>query len=412
MNQHQQPHHDPVDVAVVGAGVAGLIFALALARAGVSVRIVDRGDLSAPPSDPRVFALAAGSRRVLAALGLWDALAADAAAVTDIVVADGGGAPLVHFDHAELDAGALGHVVSATALTQALARAVSAELRIEVASGATVTGFSVAPDHAQLAFDGGDTLRARLVVAADGKASRLRRAAGIAVSEWTYGQTALVFAIAHDRAHRGVAEEKFLAGGPFAVLPLPDGADGAHRSFVIWTERGTTARDLAMLGEGDFESELALRLGDRLGRARLAGPRHVFPLSLSLAEHYAAHRLALIGDAAHAIHPVAGQGLNLGIRDAAALAEIVVDASRLGLDIGMKTVLLDYERWRRFDNTCMAAATDLLERLFLPRHPLMVLARRAGMVLFDRIGPARRYFMKEAMGLTGELPRLARGEPL
>jgi 2-octaprenyl-6-methoxyphenol hydroxylase len=401
-------------VAVIGAGSAGLMLALALARAGIAVSVLDRRAPvpMGPDGDRRVFALSAGSCRVLEGLGLWPALVTEAQPISDIVVSDRAGPPLVHFDHAEMDVGALAHIVAADALQRALLAAAKAEPLIRFVAPVQISRVDIGSDRAVVALADGGCVAARLVVGADGRNSLVRRAARINVTEWTYDQSAIVVEIAHARPHHGAAEEKFLSGGPFAVLPLRDGRNGGSRSFVVWTEPSARIADLMKLSDADLEEELNRRLGDRLGRARINGPRQSFPLALTLAENYVAHRLALIGDAAHAIHPIAGQGLNLGIRDAAALAEVIVDAHRLGLDFGMKTALLDYERWRRFDNTCLAAATDLLNRVFAIDNPVLNVAREAGMALLDRIGPARRLFMSEAMGLHGDLPRLMRGEPL
>jgi len=467
-----------VDVAIIGAGAAGLMLAVALARSGIGVAVIDRRDpapaTGAGVSDGRVFALSAGSRRVLEGLGLWPELAAGAAPVNDILVSDRAGPPLVRFDHAEMNAGPLGHVVAADALQRVLADAARRQPGVRLLapvqlkhvsprsepffnssspglSGRSIMrmrashddapdvklvlgprfarargpghddsmlgqraseGIAVTADAARLSFADGGTLDARLLVGADGRQSMVRDAARINVTEWTYDQAAIVTTVVHARAHDGAAEERFLAGGPFAVLPLPDGPDGSHRSSIVWTEPSGRVADLVALGDDDFDAELARRLGSRLGSAHAVGARWTYPLALSLAESYVGNRVALIGDAAHAIHPIAGQGLNLGIRDAAALAEVIVDAHRLGLDIGMKTTLLDYERWRRFDNTCLAAATDLLNRVFGIGNAPFGALRRAGMRVLDRIGPVRRLFMAEAMGLNGELPRLVRGEPL
>ncbi len=405
---------DIADVAIIGAGSAGLILALALARTGIGVSVLDRRAAvpAGADADRRVFALSAGSCRVLEGLGLWPDLAPAAQPITDIIVSDRAGPPLVHFDHAEMEVGALAHIVAADALQRALLAAAKAEPLIRFVAPVKVARLDIASDRANIMLGDGGCVAARLVVGADGRNSLVRRAARINVTEWTYDQSAIVAEISHACPHHGRAEEKFLSGGPFAVLPLRDAPDGSPRSFIVWTEPSARISDLMKLSDADLEEELNRRIGDRLGRARIIGPRQSFPLALTLAENYVAHRLALIGDAAHAIHPIAGQGLNLGIRDAAALAEVIVDARRLGLDFGMKTALLDYERWRRFDNTCLAAATDLLNRVFAIDNPVLNVAREAGMALLDRVGPARRLFMSEAMGLHGDLPRLVRGEPL
>jgi 2-octaprenyl-6-methoxyphenol hydroxylase len=259
--------------------------------------------------------------------------------------------------------------------------------------------------------DGG-VVKARLAVACDGRESPLRAAAGIGVARWQYPQTGIVAAIEHEHPHDGIAHERFLSAGPFAMLPLPDSADGVHRSSIVWTERADLAPQMLALPAADFAAEIERRFGDTLGRVTAAGQRWSYPLGFIQADRYVAERLALVGDAAHAIHPIAGQGLNLGLRDVAALAECVVDAARLGLDIGTAAALDRYERWRRFDNLVLAATTDGLNRLFSNDLPPLRLARDLGLAAVNRLPAAKRLFMRHAMGMIGDLPRLVRGEAL
>lgn len=402
------------EVAIVGAGFAGLTLAHALAGAGVPVALLDRAPVTDAPSpaDGRVFALSAASRRVLETLGLWAPLDAHAQPVARIDTRDGGAPRLVSLDHAETGEGPLGFVVEAARLMALLRETVATSPSIRIVAPAAVEGLDRGPAAAAVTLGGGGALTARLVVGADGRRSAVRRLAGINVTEWAYGQAAVVTVIRHGDPHGAVAEERFLPGGAFAALPMTDAADGAHRSAVIWTEDRQRADDLLTLGDADFTAELSRRLSGRLGPVLGVGAHGAYPLALTMAEQIVTHRLALIGDAAHAIHPVAGQGLNLGIRDVAALAEVIVDARRLGLDIGAKTVLEDFQHWRRFDNTCVAAATDVIHRTFATGFAPVRLARRLGMAALAASRPARRLFMREAMGLTGELPRLVRGRPL
>ncbi len=403
------------DVAVVGAGFVGLVLARALASAGLAVVVIDREDparVTDAGFDGRVSAISAGSRRVLEALGLWGGLAAGAQAITDIRVTDGASPAFVHFDHHEIGDGPLGHIVENRLIRAALLTAARGDEGIALIAPAAVAGIALDGPVARVTLGDGRAIAARLLVGADGRNSRVRRAAGINVTEWRYDQAAIVTTVTHARPHQGVAEEHFMPAGPFAILPLTDDDEGRHRSSVVWAERAARVADFLALSETDFNAELARRFGDHLGAVSAVGPRWSYPLALTLAERYVGQRVALVGDAAHAIHPIAGQGLNLGIRDAAALAEVVVDAGRLGLDIGMKTQLLDYERWRRFDNTCLAAMTDVLNRLFSRRFAPLVWARAAGLAAINRIAPARRLMMREAMGVAGELPRLVRGEKL
>lgn len=403
------------EVTVIGGGMAGLTLALALASAGLKVCVIERDDpvLWADQAfDGRVSAIAAGSRRVFEALDLWRAMAAAAAPILDIRVTDDDQPFFLHFDHGELGHEPLGHIVENRVIRAALLGAVDRFPSLVLMAPKGIAAIERDGRAAVVVLDDGQTVTAPLVVGADGRASRVREDAAINQTEWLYDQAAIVTTVNHQRPHEGVAEERFLAPGPFAILPMTDDADGCHRSSIVWTERRDLVPAFLDLGTADFNGALSERFGDHLGASAAVGPRWSYPLGLSLAEAYVADRLALIGDAAHGIHPIAGQGLNLGIRDAAALAEVVVDAARLGLDFGMKTVLEDYQRWRRFDNVALAGATDLLNRLFSNTFGPLRLIRGLGIAAVNRIGPARRLFMREAMGLAGDLPRLVRGEAL
>jgi 2-octaprenyl-6-methoxyphenol hydroxylase len=268
------------------------------------------------------------------------------------------------------------------------------------------------PGRVEATLAGGRGVRAALAVACDGRESPQRSAAGIGVARWRYTQTGIVCSITHERPHHGIAQERFLTAGPFAVLPLPDSEDGAHRSSIVWTERAELVPAMLVLPDGEFAAEIQQRFGDSLGRLGVAGPRWSYPLGLLHADRYVAHRLALAGDAAHSIHPIAGQGLNLGLRDVAALAECLVDAARLGLDIGAAGVLERYERWRRVDTLMLVGVTDALNRLFSNDMGPVRLARDLGLGLVERVPPLKRVFMRHAMGMLGDLPRLVRGEAL
>ena len=400
---------------VVGAGMVGLTLALALASAGLPVIVVEREDpaLWADEAfDGRVSAIAAGSRRVFETLGLWSGMAAHAEAILHIRVTDTESPVYLHFDHGELDQGPLGHMVENRMIRNVLMDMVAKTPSIRMMAPWGIAAINRTATSVEIALEDGDIIATPLVVGADGRGSLVRRSAAINQTQWRYDQAAIVTTVIHDRPHEGIAEERFLAAGPFAILPMTDDEDGCHRCSIVWTERADLVPAFMDLGVADFNAELARRFGDHLGDVKSTGPRWSYPLGLSLAESYVADRLALIGDAAHGIHPIAGQGLNLGIRDAAALAEIIVDARRLGLDFGMKTVLEDYQCWRRFDNTALAGATDVLNRLFSTDFAPLRVARGLGLAAVNRFGPARRLFMREAMGLTGDLPRLTRGEDL
>ncbi|MGE0119366.1 MAG: UbiH/UbiF/VisC/COQ6 family ubiquinone biosynthesis hydroxylase [Dongiaceae bacterium] len=413
------------DVYIGGGGMVGLTLAAALATAGLSVVVVD----AAPPTamtaasfDGRSSAVAAGSQRVLAGIGAWPAMATAAQPILDIRVSDGDSAGgvsrlFLHYDHRDLaprgdsPAPPFGFIIEnrviRSALLQRLAELPAATL-VSPARAASVdrTGGRVV---AQL--DDGRRVTARLAVAADGRNSAMRAAAGIRVTEWAYPQTGIVCTVAHELPHGGVAHEHFLPAGPFAMLPMVD--DGAvHRSSIVWTERRELAPAMMALDDAGFAAEIARRFGPSLGRLAPIGGRFAYPLTLVHAERYVDRRLALLGDAAHAIHPIAGQGLNLGLRDVAALAEAVVDAHRLGLDIGDSLVLERYQRWRRFDNLVLLAVTDGLNRLFSNDIAPVRLTRDLGLAAVNRLPPLKRLFMRHAMGLVGELPRLNRGERL
>ncbi len=409
------------DVVVAGAGMVGSTLALALKRAGLEPALVDPQPFSAqvePSFDGRASAVAYASFRQWRALGLGDRLAARAQPIRQILVTDGrspgaaaarpGGA-FLRFDASELDGGddePLGWMLENRVIRAALAEALI-EAGVTVLSPESVVGVERAGGIATVRLAGGGRLTTPLVVGAEGRESLVRREAGVDVTGWRYRQAGVVATVAHAEAHEGVAHEHFLPSGPFAILPLTD-----DRASLVWTEGLKAAEALRTASDPAFKAHLERRFGDVLGEVRVVGPRFVYPLSLQLAERFVADRTALIGDAAHVIHPIAGQGLNLGLKDVAALAEVVVDAIRLGEDHGSEVVLERYARWRRVDTVGLALATDVFTRLFSTDQPLVRAVRGLGMAAVNRIGPARRFFMREAGGDTGDLPRLLRGEAL
>jgi 2-octaprenyl-6-methoxyphenol hydroxylase len=402
---------DDVELLIAGGGLNGLLLAVACADAGLEVALVDREDPAAMLSeafDGRSSAIAYGSRRVLDGLGLWPAIAADAEPILEIRVADGASPLFLHYDHRELDGDEpLGYIVENRVLRSILVGRARALPSLQIFAPLSVEGVEAAPCATTARLSNRRRLRARLVAAADGAGSPLRRAAGIRTLDWRYPQTGIVTTVRHDRPHAGIAIEHFLPAGPFAILPMT-----GNRSSIVWTERAALASRLMAVPDPDFAAELAARFGDFLGSVEPVGPRWSYPLMLLLAERYAAPRLVLVGEAAHVIHPIAGQGLNLGIRDVAALAELVIDARRLGLDIGDDAVLERYQQWRRLDTVMLAAVTDGLNRLFSNEIAPLRLARDLGLAAVNRMPPLKRLLMRDAMGLVGDLPRLARGEPL
>jgi 2-octaprenyl-6-methoxyphenol hydroxylase len=414
-SQDKWTHDSGPATAIIGGGMVGLTLAVGLASAGLPVTVVERDDPALWTDegfDGRASAIAAGSRRVFETLGVWPSMAPYGEAILDIRITDGSAPVYLHFDHGELDEGPLGHMVENRVIRGALMEAVMACPSINFVAPHNVAAMTRTATGIELALDDGTVIETPLLVGSDGRGSRVREWAGINQTQWRYSQAAIVTTVTHDQPHDGIAEERFLPAGPFAILPMTDDEQSRHRSSIVWTEREDLVPAYLGLSDADFNAELGARFGDHLGMVTAIGPRWSYPLGLSLAESYIADRLALIGDAAHGIHPIAGQGLNLGIRDAAALAETIVDAGRLGLDYGMKTVLEDYQRWRRFDNVTLAGATDILNRLFSTDWVPLRAARGLGLALVNRIGPVRRLFMREAMGLTGDLPRLVRGEAL
>jgi len=403
------------DILIVGGGLNGPALALALARAGMSVALVDARppDLRGTPGfDGRAYALALASVRLLRALGLWDGLAGLAQPILAVRTAQGLAGqgqvgPAMGFDAAELDEGAMGQMLEDRHLHAALRRAALAQPAIACHDGAAAVAQQIDARGVTLTLADGRALRGRLLVGADGRDSGVAARAAIARAGHDYGQTALVCTLAVSRPHGGVAHQVFFPSGPLAVLPLP-----GDRVSIVWSESADLARDLAALDDAGFLAALAPRLAGLCGDIRLVGPRFAWPLRLSLAERYVAPRLALVGDAAHGVHPIAGQGLNLGLRDVAALAEVLVEAHRRGEDIAALDVLERYQSWRRPDAVALALAMDGVNRLFSNDNPLLRAARGLGMALVDGWPGLRRAAIRTAAGLDPAAPRLLRGLPL
>ena len=402
------------EVLIVGGGMVGLSLGIALARAGIAVAVVDRETPAtqlAEPFDGRSSAIAQASRRILAGIGVWPDLAAEAQPILDIRVSDGRvgkpAAPLfLHFDHRAVGE-PFGYIVENRVIRTALARAVAGSPTLTHLAPADLAEAVRRPNGISARLRDGRRVEALLLVAADGRESRLRTEAQIPVVRWSYPQAGIVATVAHTLPHEGVAHEHFLPSGPFAMLPMT-----GNRSSIVWTERRDLAPAMLALDAQEFAAEIERRFGPSLGRIELVGRRWSYPLEFVHAARYADARLALVGDAAHAIHPIAGQGLNLGLRDVAALAEAVVDAARLGLDPGGPEALQRYQSWRRFDSLAVAAVTDGLNRLFSNDLAPVRLARDLGLAAVDRMPGLKRFFMRTAMGSGGELPRLAKGQAL
>ncbi len=409
------------DVIIAGGGLTGPTLALALSDAGLEVALCDAEPLATrldPSFDGRSSAIAAANWRQWMALGVAPLLAPDAQPIRRILVTDGpapgpsAGAPspvFLEFSSDDLGGGdgePMGWMIENRRIRQAFAQ-VLAKRKVAAFAPAAVIDAVIADPACRVTLADGRVLEAPLLVGAEGRRSVVRDAAGIGTYGWDYGQCGVVATVRLERDHEGVAHEYFLPGGPFAILPLTD-----QRASLVWSEHKDRARALVEASPEAFEAHLARRFGDYLGRPALVGARMQFPLSLQMAERMVGPRVALVGDAAHAVHPIAGQGLNMGLKDVAALAEVIVEARRLGEDWSSQLVLERYARWRRVDAAGLAVATDLFTRLFSNDHPALRLARGAGLALVNRLAPAKRLFVREAAGLLGETPRLLRGEPL
>ncbi len=400
------------DVVIAGGGMVGMALAIALARHGLTAAVAD----PLPPAamldakfDGRVSALSYSSIRMLRALGVWQHMEKHAQPIRDILVTDaklgGEASPFsLHFDSNEIG-GPMGAIVENRHIRAALFAAADGIEELAFHPGTAVAHVQTGSAGVTARLSDGTEIRAQLAVAADGRESPLREAMGIGIVAWEYPQWGIVATVAHEKPHDGVAYEHFLPSGPFAILPMT-----GNRSSLVWTERGELAPGIMKLDAPAFEAEIARRFGTHLGATQVEGPRWSYPLRFHLARAYVRERFALAGDAAHGIHPIAGQGLNLGLKDAAALAETLLDAARLGLDIGNLETLRRYERWRRFDSFTLAAATDGLNRLFSNDIAPLRALRDLGLGVVDSIGPLRRFFMRHAGGEIGKLPRLLRGE--
>ncbi len=400
-------------IVIGGGAFAGLALALALRQglgADIPVIVADPALAVRPSRDPRATAIVAACRRLFEAIGAWDAVSGEAQPILDMVITDSSledaTRPVFLTFAGDVEPGEpFAHMVENRRLIDALvvrAEAEGIDLR-----PTTVVSYEASAGGIDVALGDGSVVAASLLVAADGARSKLRERAGILTNGWDYDQSGIVVTVGHERDHEGRAEEHFLPAGPFAILPLT-----GKRSSLVWTERRAEAARIVGLSEEDFHAELEQRFGLHLGEVKALDKPRAFPLSYFVARSFIAERLALIGDAAHVIHPIAGQGLNMGLKDVAALAEVIVDAARLGMDIGQADVLERYQRWRRFDTMAMGLATNSLNFLFSNKSTLLRTVRDIGLGLVDRAPPLKNLFIRQAAGLTGEVPRLLKGEAL
>ena len=399
-------------IVICGGAFAGLALALAFRQglgADIPVIVADPALATRPSRDPRATAIVAACRRLFEALGVWDQVS-DSQAILDMVVTDSkledATRPVFLTFAGDVEPGEpFAHMVENRRLIDALVARAEAE-GIDLRATAVST-YNSRPDGVTVTLADGNVIEASLLVAADGARSKLRERAGIATHGWDYDQSGIVVTVGHERDHHGRAEEHFLPAGPFAILPLT-----GKRSSLVWTESRNEAARITALDEDEFHAELEKRFGLHLGEIKALDRPRAFPLGYFVARSFIAERLALVGDAAHVIHPIAGQGLNMGLKDVAALAEVVVDAARLGMDLGQADVLDRYQRWRRFDTMAMGLATNSLNFLFSNESTLLRTVRDIGLGLVDRAPPLKSLFIRQAAGLSGEVPRLLKGEAL
>ncbi len=400
------------DITIVGGGLNGPALALALAQIGLRVTVIDA--LPAPTRkladfDGRGYALALASMRLLKGIGVWADVADHTQPMLEIKVTDGrageGASPwMLHFDHAEIEEGPMGYMCEDRYLRQALLAACDHAPLVTQLNEETVTAQSASPSDMTVTLASGKTITSKLVIGADGRNSGTATRAGIKRTGWGYGQTAIVCAVTHELPHNGIAHQFFMPAGPLAILPLP-----GNRCSIVWSETDARAADIMAMEDDAFLNALRPAFGNFLGDIALDGKRFSYPLNLTLANRFIADRLALVGDAAHGMHPIAGQGLNAGLRDVAALVDVLNAAKSRGEDIASPAVLARYESWRRFDTATLAAATDTFNKLFSNDNPLLRVARDTGMALINASPNLRRRFIREAAGLTGDLPSLMRG---
>lgn len=398
--------HKDVDIIIAGGGMAGLAMALAAAREGFKVAVIESSRLEVqylPEFDGRASAIAYGSKIMLEKLGAWEAMAPYAEKITDIRVSDGASPFYLDYHHTEVGTEPFGWIIENRYTRRGLFEALTKYPSITLMENTRIQSYQIQNAAAEVTLNNGDKLSAALLIGAEGKHSKLRELAGLTTHKTDYAQTAIVCTIAHEKPHHGLAQERFLPRGPFAVLPMTE-----QRSSLVWVEPEAIAPHYLKLPKEELEQEITERIGDYLGQITLVGKVFSYPLGLSVANRFVAERLVLIGDAAHAIHPIAGQGINLGFRDVAVLHDILAHYKRAGDDIGSDAFGKEYARWRRLDTVTMAGVTDGLNRLFTNRSKLLKLARGLGFWGVSKTPPLKRFFMRHAMGTVGDLPVLMR----
>jgi 2-octaprenyl-6-methoxyphenol hydroxylase len=398
------------DLIIQGGGLTGLALAAAVGGAGARVLLVEERPIPSTTTalfDGRVTAIARGTQQALATVGAWDAMAGAAEPILEIEVGEQGSPITVHYDYRDVGDEPLGYIVPNQDIRLALLRALERCPDVVIRAPATITAMTRDAHRVEAELAGRSRVRGSLLAVCEGRFSKTRDALGIGARRWAYHQTGLVCTLAHELPHDGKAIERFFPDGPFAMLPLP-----GDRSSIVWALDDSLAAGVKALDDRAFTAEVQERFGDQLGRLTLEGHRWSYPLVLVWSDQYTAERAVLVGDTARGIHPIAGQGWNLAMRDVASIAEIVVDRLRLGLDPGAPEALQRYAAWRSFDSLALVAVTDGINRLFANDILPLRLARETGLALVERLPPAKKFFMRHAMGLVGDLPRLMRGLPL
>ena len=400
------------DIIIIGGGLVGLTLACALNSAGINSTIIESIDQSRfhdEKFDGRVSAIAYGSKKLFETIGVWQDMADYAGPISDIRITDQNSSSFIHYDGATVGSNPMGYIVENRFIRKALLGNIASQKGIKLLSPAIYEKIEYGQHDVTVKLKaGGNKIRRKLIVAADGRNSAVREGLGIKTTKLDYGQTAIVCTIKHEKNHQGIAIEHFMPAGPFAILPM----QGGHHSSLVWTEKRELAPIFMKMNDSEFLNQVEKRFGAWLGKLEVSGPRWSYPLSLCFADEYIANRACLVGDAAHGIHPIAGQGFNLGIRDVAVLADIIAETIRLGLDVGGFTMLESYQRTRRADNLQMIAATDCLNRLFSNNITPIKLARNLGMGMIEKMPSLKKILMRDAMGILGDTPKLIRGEKI
>ena len=396
------------DCIVIGGGLSGLTATLALSKIGLSVAIVDKASLEMVKKnegDQRTTAVSASGKKVFEALDVWDSLKKGAEPILDIVVSEKGKKGHLSFDHQTVGTEPMGHILDNIELKNSLISSIRSQKNIQLFPFKSLNNFFPETGAVTIDLNDGSSYEAALLVAADGRNSDGRRIAKIKSTNIDYNQSSIVFTVGHEKPHRGTAYEQFTTGGPIASLPMR-----GNKSSMVWSEDTEVVESLMQLDDKDFAAAASYRLNDCLGKMTIIGQRKVFPLKLNYADTIIANRFAMVGDAAHGLHPIAGQGFNLGLRDIANLTEEISNARRLGLDIGSFETLRSYQAARRFDNFSLVAATDGLNRLFTDNNKIVRFIRGSGLDAINTMNPIKNLFMRLAMGEVGSLPHLLKGQ--